>query len=59
MENKKKNIDELSEKVLQGITKALKKLAETSAANNKELVVGDKYGNIKRVPAKELLHKFK
>jgi len=40
------------------MTKALKKLAESSAARNKELVVGDKYGNVKRVPAKELLHKF-
>jgi hypothetical protein len=59
MENKKRSTEELSEKVLLGIRKALKKLVETSAANNKELVVSDEYGNAKRVPAKELLSEFK
>jgi len=55
MDNKRTDISELSEKVLQGLKKALRKLVETSAANNEELVVGDKHGNVKSVPAKDLL----
>jgi len=51
-------MDELSEKILPGITKALNKLVESSAAANKELMVGDKDENVKSVPAKELLHFF-
>ncbi len=46
---------ELSEKVLTGVRKALRKLVETSAANNESLVIGDKDGNIKIVPAKDLI----
>ena len=56
MENKKTDINELSEKVLQGMKKALKKLVELSAINNEELVIRDNDGKIKAVPAKELLH---
>ena len=56
MENKKTDINELSEKVLRGMKKALKKLVETSAANNEDLVIGDKDGKIMTVPAKDLLH---
>ncbi|MBO9566301.1 MAG: hypothetical protein J7621_26240 [Niastella sp.] len=48
-------INPLSEKILQGIRKAVRKLVETSAANDESLVIGDKDGNIKTVPAKELL----
>jgi len=55
MENKKTDIDELSERVLQGMKIALKELVETSARNNEELVIGDKDGNIMDVPAKDLL----
>ena len=53
--NNKTDIRELSEKVLTGLRKALRKLVETSAANNESLVIADKDGNIKTVPAKELL----
>ena len=53
--NKTIDISELSEKVLTGLRKALRKLVETSAANNESLVIADKDGNIKTVPAKELL----
>lgn len=53
--HQKTDINELAVKVLGGVRKALLKLAETSAANNESLVVGDKDGNIKSVPAKELL----
>lgn len=46
---------QLPEKILQGIQIALRELAETSAANNEELIIGDKDGNVKSVPAKDLL----
>jgi hypothetical protein len=55
MENKKTNVNELAEKVLEGMKKALKKLVETKAKNNQDLVIGDKDGNIRTVPAKDLL----
>lgn len=44
-----------TEKVMIGLKKALRKLAEEAALNNESLVVGDKDGNVKSVPAKELL----
>lgn len=40
MENKR-HIDELSEKVLKGMNDAVRKLIESSAANDKSLVIGD------------------
>ena len=46
---------ELPEKVLTGLRKAIRKLVESSAANNENLVIGNKEGEIKIVPAKELL----
>ena len=49
------DLDELGEKILYGVNKALRKLVETSAANNDSLVVSDGMGNVKSVPAKELL----
>ena len=55
MISKKTDINELSEKVLQGVKKALKTLVETSAKNNEELIIADKSGKIKSVPAKDLL----
>lgn len=55
MENKSTNFTELSEKLLQGIRKALHKLVETSAANGESLVIGDRDGKIKTIPAKDLL----
>jgi hypothetical protein len=56
MEDKIIDIEELSEKVLEGTKMAFKKLVETSAKNNEELVIRDKDGVIKSVPAKDLLH---
>lgn len=56
MEGKKTDINELAEKVLQGVAKAVKQLVEHSAKNNEELIVGDKNGNIKSIPAKDLLN---
>jgi len=49
------DINELRAKILMGMRKALRDLAETAAVNNESLVIGDKEGNVKSVPAKELL----
>jgi hypothetical protein len=57
-ENSKNDIAELSEKVLAGVQKALRKLVEINAANDEEMVVGDKDGNVRTVPAKDLLAKL-
>ena len=40
----KTDTDEFAKKVLYGINKALRKLVETSAANNESLIVGDNKG---------------
>lgn len=56
MENEIIDINELSEKVMEGMEKAIKKLVESSALKNEELIIRDKDGNIKSVPAKDLLH---
>jgi hypothetical protein len=53
--NENVNVSVLADKVMLGLRKALRKLVEVRAANNQELVVGDKYGNFKSVPAKDLL----
>jgi hypothetical protein len=55
MNMKPENI-ELSDKIMAGIHKAVANLVIKSAANNEELVIADKEGNVKRVPAKDLLH---
>jgi hypothetical protein len=55
MENNKKYLTEFSAKVMPGLQKGLRKLAETSAAENRSLVVKIN-GEIKKVPAKDLLH---
>jgi len=57
MINQTKNteLNELGDKILYGVNKALRKLVETSAANNRSLVISDGKGNPKSVPAKELL----
>ncbi|MBB6503046.1 hypothetical protein [Pedobacter cryoconitis] len=44
-----------TDKVMIGLKKALRKLAEEAALNDESLVIGDKDGNVKSVPAKELL----
>jgi predicted ABC-type ATPase len=56
MEDKTIYLDEFNEKLLAGLRKAIKKLVETSAKLDEELVIGDKDGKIKSVPAKDLLH---
>jgi len=54
MNLKPENI-ELSDKIMAGINKAVRNLVISSAANDEKLVVADKEGNIKHVPAKDLL----
>ncbi|MCD0488533.1 hypothetical protein LPB86_09840 [Pedobacter sp. MC2016-14] len=44
-----------TEKVMLGLNIALRKMTEEAALNNESLVIGDKDGNVKSVPAKELL----
>lgn len=51
----KTDLHALAAKLLKGINKGLRKLVESTAANNENLIIGDKEGNIKSVPAKELL----
>lgn len=46
---------DLSEKMRIGLEKARLKLLEQEAKNNGVLVISDKEGNIKKVPARELL----
>ena len=51
----KKENRELRDKIMAGIKKAVKKLIETSAANDENLIIEDEDGKVKSVPAKELL----
>ena len=54
MNLKPENI-ELSDKIMAGIHKAVRKLVVKSAANDEKLVISDKEGKIQHVSAKELL----
>jgi hypothetical protein len=49
------DISELSNNVLGGVRKAVQKLIKANAANDEDMVIGEKDGNYKIVPAKELL----
>lgn len=49
---------EFSEKFMLGLNLAIKRLIEKSALNNDTLVISDKLGNVKEVPAKELLKNY-
>ena len=54
METNKSELDELADKILQGMTEASRKLVEQSAANGRSLVISED-GEVKKVPAKDLL----
>jgi len=54
METNKSELDELSDKILQGMTEASRKLVEQSAASGRSLVISED-GEVKKVPAKDLL----
>ncbi len=49
------DINEFASKVLEGMKRANRKLVEAAAANNESLIIGEKDGSFKAVPAKELL----
>jgi len=57
MENNKSELDEFAAKVLKGMTEASRKLVEESAANGRSLVISED-GEVKRVPAKDLLSRL-
>jgi hypothetical protein len=54
-DNNHTDISELSNKILSGVKKAVQKLIKVNAANDLDMVIGDKDGNFKIIPAKELL----
>lgn len=55
IKNNETDINELAVRILYGVSKALRKLVETAAVNNENLIIGDKDGTIRSVPAKKLL----
>ena len=55
MTDKTKERQELSQKLKLGIEKARRQLIESRAAKNENLIIGDKDGHFKSVPAKDLL----
>jgi hypothetical protein len=56
--SKKIESDNLSTKVLKGVSIALRKMAESAAAKNENLIIADENGQIKSVSAKSLLRKM-
>ena len=50
-------MNDFTAKAMLGLQKAIRKLVETSAAENRSLVIKEN-GEIKSVPAKELLKRF-
>lgn len=54
MESNKSELDRLSDKIMQGMTEASRKLVEKSAASGRSLVISED-GEVKKVPAKDLL----
>jgi|GEM_PF-1147769 len=53
--NEEISFDELSDNILIGINRALRKLVEKTAAADDTLIIGNEDGTCKEVPAKELL----
>jgi len=53
--NQHTDISELSIKILGGVKMAVRKLIKNNAANDEDMVIGDKDGSFKIVSAKELL----
>ena len=51
-------VEDFADKLMRGVNKALRKLVETSAANDESLIISDGNGNPESVPAKELLKRF-
>lgn len=55
MSNSAKNITDLSDKILIGVQKAISNLIQVNAAKGESMVIGEKDGSFKIVPAKDLL----
>jgi len=55
VQTKNGELDELGERILYGVNKAIRKLVEKTAANDGSLVIGDDKGGFKTVSAKEIL----
>lgn len=58
MDNAKDNFDELAEKIVAGVQRAVRKMVEASAVKGESVVIGDADGSIKYIPAKELLKSY-
>jgi hypothetical protein len=56
MEPNRSELDQLSDKILEGMAEASRRLVEESAVNGRSLVISEN-GEVKRVPASELLSK--
>ena len=54
METNKSELDELSDKIMRGMTEASRKLVQESAASGRSLIISED-GEVKRVPARDLL----
>jgi hypothetical protein len=54
MKIKSENI-EIRNKIMEGVSKAIKQLVIASAERNEKLVIADHDGNVQHVPAKDLL----
>ncbi len=52
-------LSEFSQKLIAGISKAVRKMAEAAAAKDDYLVVSDGKGHPRSVPAKDLLKELK
>lgn len=49
------NIADLSDKILKGVQKAVNDLIQANAAKGENMVIGEKDGSFKIIPAKDLL----
>lgn len=58
MTDKQKERKELFEKIKLGVEIARRKLVEERASKNENLIIGDKDGHFKSVPAKDLLNQL-
>ena len=59
MESKSLKIDPIAERIIEGISRATRKLIEERASKNKNLIVADENGNPISVSAKDLLKSIK
>ena len=51
IKNQQTDFREVSEKIILGVRKAVRQVVEAAAANDENLVIGDKDGKSKSVPA--------